>query len=44
MAAKRTTNDETAEALHDLVMYDRMRDLPRIAREVGLSSGSVQAF
>jgi hypothetical protein len=32
-----TTNDETAEAVHDLVMCDRRRDLPSIAREVGIT-------
>jgi hypothetical protein len=38
------TNDETAEAAHDLVMCDRRRDLRSIAREVGMSLGLVQAI
>jgi histone-lysine N-methyltransferase SETMAR len=41
---KDATNDETAEAVHDLVMCDRRRDLRSIAREVGISFGSVQAI
>jgi hypothetical protein len=38
------TNDETAKAVHDLVMCDRRRDLRSIAREVGKSFGSVQGI
>jgi histone-lysine N-methyltransferase SETMAR len=34
---KEATNDETAEAVHDLVMCDRRRDLRSITREAGLS-------
>jgi hypothetical protein len=41
---KEATNDVVAEALHDLVMCDRRRDLRSIARERGTSFGSVQAF
>jgi histone-lysine N-methyltransferase SETMAR len=33
---KEATNDETAETVHDLIMYDRRRDLQSIARGVGL--------
>jgi hypothetical protein len=40
----KTNNDETAEAVHDLVMCDRRRDLRSIAREVGISFGSVPAI
>jgi histone-lysine N-methyltransferase SETMAR len=35
------TNNETAEAMHDMVMCERRRDLRSIAREVGISFGSV---
>jgi hypothetical protein len=38
------TNDETAEAMHDLVMCDRRRDLRSTTREMGISFGSVQAI
>jgi hypothetical protein len=38
---KEANNDETAEAVHDLVMCDRRRDLTGIAREVDSSFGSV---
>jgi hypothetical protein len=41
---KEATNDETAEAVHDLVMCDKRRDLRSIAREMGISFGSVQAI
>jgi transposase len=41
---KEATNNDTAEAVHDLVMCDKRRDLRSIAREVGISSGSVQAI
>jgi hypothetical protein len=41
---KEATDDETVEAEHDLVMCDRTRDLRDIAREVGISFGSVQAI
>jgi hypothetical protein len=41
---KEATNDETAETVHDLVMYDRRRDLQSIAREVGIRFGSAQAI
>jgi hypothetical protein len=41
---KKATNDEIAEALHDLVMCDRRRDLRSIAREVGISFDSVQVI
>jgi hypothetical protein len=40
----RGQNDETAEAVHDLVMCDRMRDMRSIATAVGISFGSVQAI
>jgi hypothetical protein len=39
---KEAANDETAEAVHDLVRSDRRRDLQSIAREVRISFGSVQ--
>jgi hypothetical protein len=42
--SEEATNDETVEAVHDLVMCDRRRDLLSIAREVGISFGSVQAI
>jgi hypothetical protein len=35
---KEDTNDETAEAVHDLVMCDRRRDMWSIAREVDISN------
>jgi hypothetical protein len=35
---KEATNDESAEAVHDLVLYDRTRDLRSIAREVGIKA------
>jgi hypothetical protein len=38
------TNVETAEAVHDLVMCDRRRDLRNMSREVGISFSSVQAI
>jgi hypothetical protein len=41
---KEATNDETAKAVHDLVMCDRRPDLRSIAREVGICFGSVQAI
>lgn len=41
---KEATNEETAKAVHDLVMQDRRRDLRSIAEEVGISYGSVQAI
>jgi histone-lysine N-methyltransferase SETMAR len=42
---KEATNDETAEAVHDLVMCERRRNLRSIAREVGIISfGSVHAI
>jgi transposase len=41
---KEATNDATAEAVDDLVIGDIMRDLRSIAREVGISFGSVQAI
>jgi hypothetical protein len=44
LGGKEATNDETAEAVHDLVMCDRKRDLRNIVREVGISFGSVQAI
>jgi hypothetical protein len=37
-------NVENAEAVQDLVMCNRRRDLGSIAREVGISFGSVQAI
>jgi hypothetical protein len=40
---KEATNDETVKDVYDLVMCDRRRDLRSIAREVGISFGSVQA-
>jgi histone-lysine N-methyltransferase SETMAR len=41
---KEAANDETAEALHDMVMCDSRRDLRSIAREEGISFCSVQAI
>jgi hypothetical protein len=41
---KEANNDETAKAVHDIVICDRRRDLRSIAREVGISFGSVQAI
>jgi hypothetical protein len=41
---KEATNDETVEAVHDLVMGDRMRDMLSIAREVRINLGFVQAI
>jgi hypothetical protein len=41
---KEAANDETAEAVHDLVMCDRRRDLRSIVWEVGINFGSVQAI
>jgi transposase len=41
---KEATNDEIAEAVYDLVICVRKRDLRNIAREVGISFGSVQAI
>jgi transposase len=41
---KKAANEETAEAVHDLVICDRRRGLRSIAREVGISFGSVQAI
>jgi hypothetical protein len=41
---KEATNNETAESVHDLVICDRRRDLRSMAREVGISFGSVQAI
>jgi hypothetical protein len=41
---KEATNDETAEAVHDLVMCDKRRDLRSIAREVGIRFRSVKAI
>jgi hypothetical protein len=38
---KEVTNDETAEAVNDLVMCDRRRNLRSIAKEVSISFGSV---
>jgi hypothetical protein len=38
---KEATNDETAKGVHDLIMCDRKRDMRSIAREVGISFGSV---
>jgi transposase len=40
----KATNYETDEAVYDLVMCHRKRDLESIAREVGISFGSVQAI
>jgi hypothetical protein len=39
---KKATINETAEAVHDLVMCDRRRHLRSIASEAGISIGSVQ--
>jgi hypothetical protein len=39
-ASKAATNDETAEAVHDLVMCDRRRNLQSIARDVSISFSS----
>jgi hypothetical protein len=36
--------EATHEEVHDLVMSDRRQDLRSIAREVGISFGSVQAI
>jgi hypothetical protein len=41
---KQAANDETAEAVHDLVMCNRRRDLRSITREVGISFDSVRAI
>jgi hypothetical protein len=41
---KEAINDETAEAVHDVVMCDSRRDLRSIAREVGICFCSVQAI
>jgi hypothetical protein len=41
---KEATNDETDKAVHGLVIRDRSRDLCSIAKEVGISFGSVQAI
>jgi hypothetical protein len=40
---KEAVNDETTEAVNDLVMRDRRRDLRSISREVDIRFGSVQA-
>jgi hypothetical protein len=39
---KEAINDETADAVHDLVRCDRKRE--NIARDVGISFGSVKAI
>jgi hypothetical protein len=39
LGGKEANNDETAEAVHDLVMCDRRRDLRSIVREVSISFG-----
>jgi hypothetical protein len=41
---KGVTNDENAEAVHDLVMCDRRRNLQSISWEVCISFCSVQAL
>jgi hypothetical protein len=41
---KETASDETVEAVHDLLMCDRRRDLRIITREVGISFGSVRVI
>jgi hypothetical protein len=41
---KQANNDETAAAVHDLVMFNRRRDLQSVGREVGICFGSVQVI
>ena len=42
LGAQEAATDENVELVHSLIMCDRKRNLPDIARQIGISFGAVQ--